>query len=627
MNYFIASVSAAVFMAALSIFFVMGHVESRYNDLHGNSMTGGLLVLKIEKNLNYTSRLTRDIMLGGDYKKDMQKLSFTVGEVESYFNKLEQIMKDEEGMSILINAKSSTMIFLKSSIDMMGSLSSEDIKNDKEKVYARYSSELTPPANASRESFKKLIDLKTQELDTDSASLGKEISFFKYLVFAAGVFVGLVVLIIATLIRRSITSGINDFTSLIGYAAKGDFKYKQNIDEGKDTELGIMGIELSKLIYNTQALIDEINKTISDASKGVFSHEISDNGMEGEFVKAIRSVGTSIEFMKSEHEKSKRDVFNSKISMRSVNVSESLSLIIKDLHVNIQDLKTVTSATKDASDSAMATKEEISGVVNELDVLSSLSSANNEKISELASQANEITSVIELITDIADQTNLLALNAAIEAARAGEHGKGFAVVADEVRKLAERTHKATGEISVSIKSLQQGMSEIREGSESMRITAGASTRKMNEFEDTLVTLSDNSLRMVDYSYSMENSIFIVLAKLEHILYKSRIYNSVISLKKMLGELNINECELGKWYSDEGQRRFAYTDSYKKLRPVHTLVHENANKNLAYIDSDAKTETLRNSENIIEHFDAMESASSEMFKLLDDMLDETRVANA
>jgi len=419
-------------------------------------------------------------------------------------------------------------------------------------------------------------------------------------------------------------SGINRFRCLIETASNGDFSKKDEIRTHGDTELDAMGKALKTLIEHTQNMIHEVNTAITNASQGDFTKPINTDGMHGEFLVAIQNVSKSIHFMHEQYQKAQRDAFNSKLSVKSVNVSESLTVIQSDLKRNIDNIKAVTNATDSAAKLANNSRENINDVVSELHELNEQVGTNHANIDELASQTNNITSVIELITDIADQTNLLALNAAIEAARAGEHGRGFAVVADEVRKLAERTHKATSEISISIKSLQQGMSEIQTSSEVMKETVDASTGKIEEFETTLIELSDNSTKIVDQSYFMENSIFVVLAKIDHILYKSRAYNSLISLKKVLKAVSSHECNLGQWYDHEGKERFNNTVAYPKMAKPHNIVHTNANKNLSYLEVQSPDEeVLQHADEILHNFEEMENASEELFSLLDTMLVESR----
>lgn len=177
---------------------------------------------------------------------------------------------------------------------------------------------------------------------------------------------------------------------------------------------------------------------------------------------------------------------------------------------NLDDAEQIADTTKNEIEQTESTLDEfVSNLQDSINLISSSAQGQQEilgRVEELVGHAEQIKSVLSIISDIADQTNLLALNAAIEAARAGEHGRGFAVVADEVRKLAERTQKSLNEIAANINLVTQSIDDmgqdIRDTAEDMVQITGKTTPLINEADNTRTKLNltkQNAIHLKDIS--------------------------------------------------------------------------------------------------------------------------------
>lgn len=163
-------------------------------------------------------------------------------------------------------------------------------------------------------------------------------------------------------------------------------------------------------------------------------------------------------------------------------------------HVNV-----VSSNSQEASSFAKSSMRESRKSINELnEIIQKMNNINiqtadaSSKVNDLKAKSITIQNVTTVIDDIADQTNLLALNAAIEAARAGEHGRGFAVVADEVRSLAERTSKSTGEVNIIVKQIQQDTNDVFSSIEALRSEVDKATEKVKFVGDEIKLFINNA---------------------------------------------------------------------------------------------------------------------------------------
>jgi len=153
--------------------------------------------------------------------------------------------------------------------------------------------------------------------------------------------------------------------------------------------------------------------------------------------------------------------------------------------------------TNDATEMASKAKSVVGDSTVAINLMAAEMTTVSSNIESLADKARNITSVLEVISGISDQTNLLALNAAIEAARAGEHGRGFAVVADEVRSLAQRTNESADEIRKMISDLQDGATVAVESVHQSSVQAEKSVEAAKSTNDALEEIVANVMHISD----------------------------------------------------------------------------------------------------------------------------------
>ncbi len=359
-----------------------------------------------------------------------------------------------------------------------------------------------------------------------------------------------------------------------GYAekvAQGDFS--QQLDIKQEDEIGTLATALKTMVGNLEEMIsqaeeksqeaareaEQARKAMDEAEKArAAAAQASRQGM----LEAAQKLEAVVERVTSASEELSTQVEQSRngAELQRKHSGESAESM-EEMNSAVLEVAQRASETAASSDNAKSKAQEGSEVVHQvvdaINMVQNQTESLKKNMNTLGSQAQEIGQIINVITDIADQTNLLALNAAIEAARAGEAGRGFAVVADEVRKLAEKTMSATTEVSQAIQAIQAGASTSLEGMDK----AAEAVNQATGLAERSGTVLEEIVRIVETSADQVRTIASASEQQSEASEK---------MTKAIDEINIISVDTAEAMA---QSSLAFVELSEQAQTLQTLINE------------------------------------------------------